>query len=66
MCSGRRLIVLCICVKFHENISYVFTLTERTQVHGRNGYVQFQRAITSKVVKPELEFMCFAHRLIVL
>ena len=35
-----------ICVKFHENISNDFQLTEQTKVHGRKGYVQ--RAITSK------------------
>ena len=34
MCSASHLIVLSICVKFHENIEW-------TQVHSRNGYVQY-------------------------
>ena len=45
MCSACRLIVLCMCVKFHENI-------ERTLVHSRNGYFNIyyvQRAATPKV-----------------
>ena len=50
-------------MKFHENISNGFQLTERTQVHDRNGYVQ--RAITPTVSKPELWFKCSACRLIV-
>ena len=54
--------VLYICVNFHENISNGFQLTEQT--HGGNGYVQ--RAITPKVGKPELWFMCYACRLMVL
>ena len=53
--SAHSRMVLYICEKFHENISNDFV---RTQVHGRNGYVQ--RAITPK---PELGFMSYAHRL---
>ena len=49
---------------FHKNISKGFQLTERTIVHGGNGYVQ--RAITPKVGYPELRFMCSARRLMVL
>ena len=56
--------VLYICEKFHHNILIGFQLTEWTQVHGRNGYVQ--RAITPKVSKPGLGFMCSAHCLKVL
>ena len=56
--------VLYIYMKFHQNIENGFQLTEWTQVHGRNGYVQ--RAITPKVGKPELQFMCSACPLIVL
>ena len=40
MCSACCLIVLYTCVKFRENISNGFQLTERTQVHSRNDYVQ--------------------------
>ena len=55
--------VLYICKKFH-NILNSFQLTERTQVNGKNGYVQC--SITSKIGKPELRFRCSASRLIVL
>ena len=48
MCSVCRFIVLYICVKFHENISNGFQLTEQTQVHGRNGYVQCSKGNNSK------------------
>ena len=41
-------IVLYICVKFPENISNGFQLTEQTRVHGRNGYVQCSKGINSK------------------
>ena len=39
-CVLSLLMVLYICVKFPNNISNGFQLTERTQVHGRNGYFQ--------------------------
>ena len=48
MCSARRLVVLYICMKFPENISNGFQLTERTRVHGRNGYVQCSGCNNSK------------------
>ena len=45
MCSARRLMVLYICVKIRENtcITNCMRVTERTQVHSRNGYVQCPR-----------------------
>ena len=52
MCSAYCFIVLYICVKFHQNILNSFQLTELTQVHGRNGYVQCSKSITPKVGKP--------------
>ena len=58
--------VLYTCEKFYNNISNGFQLTERTQVHNRNSYVQSSKGITPKVGKPELQFMCSACRLIVL
>ena len=64
ICSAFCLMVLYICVKFCEYISNGIRVIERTQVHGRNGYVQ--RAGTPKVDKPELRFMCSARRLMVL
>ena len=48
MCSAHCLIVLYICVKFHENICNGFQLTKRTRVHGRNGYVQCSKGNNSK------------------
>ena len=58
MCSARRLMEFNICVKFHENMSSSFKLIKRTQK-----IVKTQRAITPKVGKPELRFMCSAQRL---
>ena len=56
--------VLYICEKLHKSNSNSFQLTEWTQVHGRNGNVQW--AITPKVGKSELRFMCSACHFIVL
>ena len=39
LCSARCLIVFYIYKKIHNNISNGFQLTERTRVHGKNGYV---------------------------
>ena len=44
MCSA----LLYIYVKFHENNSNCFQLTEQTQVHGRNGYVQCSKGNNSR------------------
>ena len=55
MCSARRLMVFNICVKFHENMSRDFKLTEQTKT------VNTQRATTPKVGKPELRVMCTLH-----
>ena len=49
-----------ISVKFHENMSRGFKVMERTRK-----IVNTQRAITQKVEKPELRFMCSARRLVV-
>ena len=61
MCSALPLMVFNICEKFYENMSSGFKLTERTQK-----IVNTQRAITPKVGKPELRFMCSACHLMVL
>ena len=45
MCSARRLTVLYICMKLHENITKGFIVMERTRVHGRNGYLQCSNGI---------------------
>ena len=60
MCSARRLMVINVCVKFHENMSRGFKVMERTR-----NIVNTQWAITPKVEKPELRFMCSARRLMV-
>ena len=62
MCSARRLMVFNVCVKFHENMSSGFKVMERTR---KLLIVNTQRAITPKVDKPELRFMCSARRLMV-
>ena len=49
-----------VCVKFHENMSNRFKVMERTRK-----LINKQRAITPKVEKTELWFMCSAHRLMV-
>ena len=51
--------VLNICVKFHENISNGFDVTERTRVCDK-------LAITPKEGKPDLGFLCSACHLILL
>ena len=54
LCSARRLVVLNICVKFHENILNGFVVTERTQVCGKNClFTNVQRAITPKECNPK-------------
>ena len=60
MCSARLLIVFKVCVKFCENMSSGFKIMERTRK-----IVNTQRAITLKVEKPELQFLCSARRLMV-
>ena len=58
MCSACRLMVLNVCIKFHENMSSGFKVMERTRKIDNT-----QRAITLKVENPELLFMCSARRL---
>ena len=49
-----------VCVKFHENMSSGFKVMEWTRK-----IVNTQRAITQKLEKPELRFLCSARRLVV-
>ena len=60
MCPVHRLMVLNVCVEFHENMSSGFTV-----MRGDTKIVNTQRAITPKAGKPELQFMCSACRLMV-
>ena len=66
LCSARCLMKFYICLRFHENISNGFQLTERTRVHCKMAIFNVQRAITPNKSKPELQFMCSARRLMVL
>ena len=59
--------VLCILVKFHENIYVGFRVMERTRMikaltDRQTDRFNVQRAITPKVGKPELRLFCSAHR----
>ena len=54
-----------VCVKFHENMSNGFKVMQRTRNAEDTKIVNTQRAITPKVGKPELRFMCSACRLMV-
>ena len=47
MCAARHLMVLNVCVKFHENMSSGFKVIEQTPK------LFTQRAITPKAGKPE-------------
>ena len=58
MCSACRLMVFKVCVRFHENMSSGFKVMKRTPK-----IVNTQWAITPKVGKPELQFMCSARHL---
>ena len=59
MCS-RCLMMLNVCVKFHENMSSGLKVIEQTPKN-----VNTQRAKSPKVGKPELWFICSARRLMV-
>ena len=50
----------------HENILNGFQLTEQTRVHVWNGYVQHSKGNNSKSSQPELLFMHYAGRLMML
>ena len=60
--TTRNLSVLYKCTKFHWNNSYDFRVIKQT----RNCMENNQREITHKILKPELWFLCMAHRLIML
>ena len=49
--SGRRLIVLNICVKSHENIFNSFEVTERTRVCGKNCHFQCSKSNNSDMMQ---------------
>ena len=47
---------------FHHGIFNGFQDTEQTRLKCLFGYFQFQRAITRKICKPELQVLFSAHR----
>ena len=63
LCSACCLMVLYICEKFSHNISNSFQPTERTKYTVEMAMFNVHSAVTPKVGKPELLFMCSAHRL---
>ena len=58
MCSARHFIMLYNCVMFRDNIFNGFQLTEQNEYMVEMAIFNVQRAITPKVGKPELGFMC--------
>ena len=48
LCCARRLMVLNICAKFHENILNGFEVTERTRICGKNAIFQCSKGNNSK------------------
>ena len=53
-------------MKVRENVTIGRRVMERTQVHGRNYYIQCSKSNNSISRQPELWFMCFAHHLMVI
>ena len=64
--SAHRLMLVNICMMFHEGILNSFWVTERTRPYRKIYHFQFQRAITPKICNPELWFLCSACRLMLL
>ena len=58
--------MLYLCEKFHQLSQTVFNLQSRHKFMVEMAMFNVQRAITTKVGKPELQFMCSAHHLIAL
>ena len=64
--SARRLMLVNICMKFHEGTLNGFWVTKRTQPYRKIYYFQFQRAITPKIHNPEWRILRSARRLMLL
>ena len=64
--SACRLMLVNICMKFHEGILNVFWVTEQTRPYHKIYNFQFQRAITPKIRNPELRFLRSARCLMLL
>ena len=48
LCCANRIMVIYICIKFQENISDSFQVTEWTQIYYRNHYFQSSKGHNSK------------------
>ena len=48
LCFANCIMVIYICIKFQENISNSFQVTERTQIYYRNHYFQSSKGHNSK------------------
>ena len=57
--SALRLMLLYICVKFHENISNGFGVTERTRFCLRNCYLQSSKGHNSKSINTRVMVLAF-------
>ena len=57
--SALRLMLLYICVKFHENISNGFGVTERTRFCLRNCYLQSSKGHNSKSINTRVMILAF-------
>ena len=53
-------------VKFNQDILNGSQVIERTRLECKFCYFPFQRAITPKIHNPELWFLCFAGRLMLI
>ena len=63
LCSACHLILVKNDVKLHHEILNGFQVTERTRLECKFCYFSFQRAMTPKILNPELWFLCSALRL---
>ena len=59
LCSAHCFIVLCICVKFHENISNGFQVTGQTRVYDKEHYLQCSMGHNSKSRKNRVVVLMF-------
>ena len=66
LCSTHHIMVIYICIKFQENISKSFQVTEWTHIYYRNQYFQCSKSHITKSRLTRNMVMCSAHPIIVL
>ena len=59
LCSACRLIVVNICMKFHEDTLNSFQVTERMRFCLRNGYLQSSKGHNSKSINTRVMVLAF-------